>query len=857
MVVSSVVGNEVTTSNPFPGPVPYGPDDEYFFGREEDVAALTSLVLSSSAVVLDAPSGTGKSSLINARLIPSLRDEFCEIHEIECPKMIIDEGAPRPEMNPLLQVVPSAFWSRADRRSVDGPREVRRHGGKVSKHLLVLDQFEALFFRYPRLWSMRDGFFRTLGSTLWEDSSRRLLIAVRSDYLERLWPYFQYLPGESAVGYRLPDFSGDEARQVVRQAFDKSGRPLEDEVLSQLLDALVNKDGYREQYVNLVVLQIACRKLWEQGGVISPPPPTSERFWTDRSRSDRPKSDRGALTWVSTAMVDFVDQAIQAVLQESDADEARVRDWLAAELITAAGHRGFVRVEEEPDGGLKGRVVGTLEKQRLVTAEQRNQERLVELTHDSMVGAVEKSNRHWNELRTRKRTRRIGLLLAWLLVLGLILPALHNGSGSASVAPRTSSGIAGTIAPQLQFSTSPDTITVVSAYTTALGTSPKLRLRGNGQTATVNLTAANTQRLESSSIANQSTLSTGSSPKQPAASYTYIASSSGTATASIEGLPRGDFFNITVLKVPLVTVGDKLVHVDRQLFGVAVSPKKPLVVTAPGDFSLGSDVQLVRAGPSDGRYRSFLLDGGVTASALIAANADSYAIFEPTGGAEKVYLQVTTPFTAQLSRAGGPVTDATSPAIVLRLPPLSSKDLGFKVVCSSPFSAALTGPDWLADSAAQSSNYQSDPLDQQYLVGAAGPLDSDLIILTSGGSGTAASCKISPSPPIDLGTVDSSKPAIGTQLTIDSPLKVGSPVGAVFHTTADSVVVVDPPTEAKASLACERAAAQSSTSDEIVELIQGQQSCTLLLSPVSALNPTRAKFRLALLPAPPSTGSKK
>src|SRR5205807_1382661 len=63
-------------ANPFPGPTPYQREDEaFFFGRDAEIDELTSLVLSSSAVLLDAPSGTGKSSLINAGLTPSLKRE--------------------------------------------------------------------------------------------------------------------------------------------------------------------------------------------------------------------------------------------------------------------------------------------------------------------------------------------------------------------------------------------------------------------------------------------------------------------------------------------------------------------------------------------------------------------------------------------------------------------------------------------------------------------------------------------------------------------------------------------------------------------------------------------------------------
>src|SRR6478672_6533838 len=61
--------------NPFPGPKPYNRHQrDVFFGRRRAVEELTSLVLSSSIVLVHAPSGSGKSSLLEAGLFPRLAD---------------------------------------------------------------------------------------------------------------------------------------------------------------------------------------------------------------------------------------------------------------------------------------------------------------------------------------------------------------------------------------------------------------------------------------------------------------------------------------------------------------------------------------------------------------------------------------------------------------------------------------------------------------------------------------------------------------------------------------------------------------------------------------------------------------
>ena len=71
--VDKRAASESEKLNPFPGPQPYARgQSELFFGRSDSVAQLTSLLLSSHIVLLHAPSGSGKSSLLNAGLYPRL-----------------------------------------------------------------------------------------------------------------------------------------------------------------------------------------------------------------------------------------------------------------------------------------------------------------------------------------------------------------------------------------------------------------------------------------------------------------------------------------------------------------------------------------------------------------------------------------------------------------------------------------------------------------------------------------------------------------------------------------------------------------------------------------------------------------
>ena len=62
-------------TNPYVGPVPFR-EGQKLYGREKETEELVDLLVSKRIVLLIAPSGAGKTSLIQAALIPRLRDRY-------------------------------------------------------------------------------------------------------------------------------------------------------------------------------------------------------------------------------------------------------------------------------------------------------------------------------------------------------------------------------------------------------------------------------------------------------------------------------------------------------------------------------------------------------------------------------------------------------------------------------------------------------------------------------------------------------------------------------------------------------------------------------------------------------------
>ena len=84
---------EPSSRNPYPGPRPFERGEHnLFFGRDREVADLLSLMIAHREVLLYAQSGAGKTSLLNAGVMPSLIQEGFEVLPVARVRGLIPEG---------------------------------------------------------------------------------------------------------------------------------------------------------------------------------------------------------------------------------------------------------------------------------------------------------------------------------------------------------------------------------------------------------------------------------------------------------------------------------------------------------------------------------------------------------------------------------------------------------------------------------------------------------------------------------------------------------------------------------------------------------------------------------------------
>jgi len=175
--------------NPYMGLQAYnGEQAHLFFGRDEAIEHLAEKVAGNNFIVVIGASGTGKSSLVKAGIVPKLLKEGKIVLEI------------RPGKNPLATL----------------PAE------ETAFDVLVIDQFEELITQ-ARVESAL-AFMEKLEA--WVEKKKKIIITVRIDFeaqidkknLETAWQAGRYL---------IPPFTPDDLRQVIITPSTRVGRFME------------------------------------------------------------------------------------------------------------------------------------------------------------------------------------------------------------------------------------------------------------------------------------------------------------------------------------------------------------------------------------------------------------------------------------------------------------------------------------------------------------------------------------------------------------------------------------------------------------------------------------------------------
>jgi hypothetical protein len=215
---------------PFPGISPYHYSDrDIFFARNEERKQLIRLIVMYRAVLLYSASGGGKSSLINAALIPDA------IKEGFTPELIKVEPIPGEEI--IIQRIETVIGSRTYLPSMFAPeREEKRIILSAEQFkeiiyqnihkfhpLLIFDQFEewvTLFTSAQESSGIETARKNTADWPAMTNLAVKVLLAFREDYLAELTPFFKLYPNLVDQYLRLRPIGAQQIYKIIRCPFE-------------------------------------------------------------------------------------------------------------------------------------------------------------------------------------------------------------------------------------------------------------------------------------------------------------------------------------------------------------------------------------------------------------------------------------------------------------------------------------------------------------------------------------------------------------------------------------------------------------------------------------------------------------
>lgn len=387
-------------ANPYVGPRSIGGvqhPNEKIYGRDREIDDLTNMVIADRIVLMYSPSGAGKSSVLQAGVIPALRESRFQVRSI-----IRVSAEPPPEVNfdPAHgnRYVLSSLMSLEE----GVPKERKRSNLELSRmnfvdylgteangEVLIFDQFEEILTASPMDYAERIEFFTLLGDAL-RHKGRWAVFAMREDYLAACDPYVNLLPTRMSNTFRLDLLGERAAMQAIQGPAAEKGVTFEEDAARELVWNLRQVNVHEEDgsvkkqpgmHLEPVQLQVVCYRLWDQ-------------LPEGTTRIGREHLER--IGNVDAALAGYYWNIVTNVAQQSGVIERDLRDWFDQKLITKRNTRGQVMQGGEDTLRVTPALKGLMSTY-LIRSDRRLGSIWYELAHDRLIAPVQWANREWRK----------------------------------------------------------------------------------------------------------------------------------------------------------------------------------------------------------------------------------------------------------------------------------------------------------------------------------------------------------------------------------------------------------------------------------------------------------------------------
>ncbi|MEA5518209.1 CHAT domain-containing protein, partial [Limnoraphis robusta] len=254
--------------NPYQGLAAFGEEDaDFFFGQENFVDKLVEATNQQPLVGVIGPSGSGKSSVVFAGLIPKLRKEGNWLIEIFKPgkdpflplafalvRQLEPEAGETHKMREAMGLASDFQQGRITVQQVISQILERNPGKRL---LLVADQLEELFTLCP-VKEEQKRFADELLATIPQENIR-LVFTLRADFYGYV---LSYRPFRDALETYTPKLLSSMKREELQQAIELPAQKLDVQLEDQLTERILDDVG--QEPGNLPLLEFALTRLWEK-----------------------------------------------------------------------------------------------------------------------------------------------------------------------------------------------------------------------------------------------------------------------------------------------------------------------------------------------------------------------------------------------------------------------------------------------------------------------------------------------------------------------------------------------------------------------------------------------------------------
>ena len=370
-----------------------------FFGRETYTKKLVTAVQSQSFVALVGPSGSGKSSVVFAGLIPWLRSEnYWEItsfrpgnrpfYNLATALVNLDETlTSRTARLDETQRLAKALAREENPLPLDDLLlDLLQGKEEQTRLLLIADQFEELYTLVPDV-GLRKCFLDTL-LAINEKTSAVLLMTLRADFLAQALGYRPFADALQDNDIKLGPMTTDELRHAIRYPAQNVGISFESGLEDNIVRDLGDEPG------NLPLLQFTLTQIWNR---------QKQRKLTHVAYKE--------IGRVDGALANYADH-IYSNLEEEEQEQARriFTRLVKPGLGTDDTRRLALRTDLNSDAWQLAQQLAN--DHLVVTGQDDDGRETVEVVHEALI-------RGWNQLRGWLEADRT--FLSWLERLRLAL----------------------------------------------------------------------------------------------------------------------------------------------------------------------------------------------------------------------------------------------------------------------------------------------------------------------------------------------------------------------------------------------------------------------------------------------------